>query len=96
MINLQRTEQPLHNEVTLLLDLKVLSGLRDRSLKRLDRNFSQIWQRWVDIADRGVEYLADLIVGQLLVDVLLEELAEEPERLYRGKPVLQIGVGGVV
>ena len=82
MVNLQRTEQPLHNEVTLLLDLKVLTGLRDSSLKRLDCNFCQIWQCRVDIADRGVEYLANLFVGQLLVDILLEKLAEESERLY--------------
>ena len=47
----------------------------------------------VNIADRGVQDLTDLLPVQVLVNVHLEELAHHTQRLDRSKSVLEIGLG---
>ena len=44
----------------------------------------------VDVDDRWVQDHTDLVLSELLIDVLLKELAEEAEALNCGQPELKI------
>ena len=88
-----RAEQALHDELSLLLILKVVASRRNRALKSLNGYFCELDMLTVNIADRGVQDLTDLLSVQVLVNVHLEELAHHAQRLDRSKSVLEIGLG---
>ena len=92
ILDLQSSEQSLHYEVALLLNLEVLTSLTNRALEGLNRNLCQIYHAGVDIANSSMQDLAYLLITYLLLEVLVKELTEETQCLNRRKSVLQIGI----
>lgn len=82
--------------------LEVAPRLRNCSCQGLDGDTGQfellgaVGLLGTDVADHGVEDHADLLLVKLLVDVLVEELAEEAKGLDGGEADVEVVVGRVV
>ena len=94
-------EDAIHNKISLLLILEVGACLRNCSRQGLDRNTCQfellhtVSLLRTDVADHRVQDHADLLLVQLLVDVLVKELAEEAKGLDRGQTDVEVAIGRI-
>ena len=80
----------------MLLQSKVLACTLDGALEGLCRDFSQFNCIGIDVADRRVQYLANLLFAERLVEILVQELAHETKSLDRCKSVLVLVRGRVL
>ena len=92
----QSAKDAIHDKVSLLLQSKVLACALDGALEGLCRDFSQLNSIGIDVADRRVQYLANLLFAERLVEILVQELAHETKSLDRCQSVLVLVRGRVL
>ena len=90
------SEEALHDEISLFFVGEVRSCLRYRSVQCLDRDARQLQHLWVDVADRAVQNLTDLVIGKFLLEVVREELHHHAHRLHSCQSVVELFCCGVL
>ena len=92
----QGAQDAFHDKVSLLFQSKVLACALDGALEGLCRDSSQLNSIGIDVADSRVQYLANLLFVERLIDILVQELAHETKSLDRCKSVLVLVRGRIL